>query len=176
MITVRSERVEDQQGIQNVSTATTAALRQVYRPNQRGLDHKARIGESLKRLVAVIDDHVVGTVQYYLEDQSVRVIALGVHPDFQRNGVARSLFLRLQEIGIQEKATNLRLHTVRETGNVEVFRHLGFTVIAEQETELFESDIFEHLIDVEMEMALHQHESHKKAAERDIPADRLRSG
>jgi ribosomal protein S18 acetylase RimI-like enzyme len=165
MITVRTERVGDQQGIQDVSAATMAILRQVYRPNQRALDNKGRLGECLQTLVAVSDDQVVGTVQYYLQDQSVRVIGLGVYPGYQRKGVARSLFLHLQEIGIREKASHLRLHTIKETGNVEVFRHLGFTVVAERETAFFESDTFEQLIEVEMEMALPETENHKKAAE-----------
>ena len=53
-----------------------------------------------------------------------------------------------------EKATRLKLYTVKETGNVEVFRRLGFTVAAEREDDLFESDRFEKLTEVEMIMQL----------------------
>ena len=150
MITVRPERVEDQAETQNVIAAATATLRQTYRPKQNAIENKARISPGLQRLVAVAGGRVVGTVQYYLEGQSVRVICLSVHTDYRQKGGARSLIRHLEKIGIGEKTTQLKLHTVRETGNVNIFKRLGFTVVAEREDDLFESDRFEKLTDVEM--------------------------
>lgn len=154
MIIVRPENIDDQLGIQAVDAAAAATLRPIYRPNPKALVNKAQVRAHLHRLVAIIDGHVVGTVQYQVADQSVRIMGLGVHPDFRRRGVARHLLQFLKEIGKQEKATRLQLHTIQQTGNVEVFKRLGFTVIAEGEDEFAESDRFEKLIDVEMEMQL----------------------
>jgi ribosomal protein S18 acetylase RimI-like enzyme len=154
MITVRPERVEDQAEINNVIAATTATLRQIYRPNQKAIENKTRLCEALKRLVAVADGRVVGTVEYYIENRSVCLIGLGVHTNYRQKGIARNLIRHLEKIGIGENATQIKLHTVKETGNVDVFRRLGFTVVAEQEDDLFESEKYERLTDVEMIMQL----------------------
>jgi ribosomal protein S18 acetylase RimI-like enzyme len=114
----------------------------------------ARTRTHLLRLVATIDDRVAGTVRYRVENQSVRVVGLGVHPDFRRRGVARALLRCLEEIGKAARATRLHLYTVRQTGNVDVFRRLGFTVIAQREAEFSESDRYEKLTDVELEKRL----------------------
>lgn len=81
MITVRQEELEDQEGIETVRAAATAKHRETYRPGQEALVNKARIRVSLKRLVAVDNGLVVGTVQYSIENEFVRVIGLGVPPD-----------------------------------------------------------------------------------------------
>jgi ribosomal protein S18 acetylase RimI-like enzyme len=77
-----------------------------------------------------------------------------VHTNYRQKGIARNLIRHIEKIGIGENATQVKLHTVKETGNVDVFRRLGFTVVAEQEDDLFESEKFERLTDVEMIMQL----------------------
>lgn len=151
MIIIRPASLDDQISIRAVEDAATATLRQVYRPNQRAFTNRAQAHIHLHRLVAISENRVVGTVRYHVADQAVNIIGLGVHADFRRRGVARCLLEFLVEIGRREKATRLRLHTIQQTGNVEVFKRLGFTVIAEREDEFAESDRFEKLIDVQME-------------------------
>lgn len=165
MITVRPVSVDDHAEIQKVQAAATATLRQVYRPGKRAIENKARISSSLRGLVAVADGRIVGTVQYYVNSRSLRAIGLGVLPDYRQKGVARSLIRCLEKIGIEEKAAQLKLHTVKETGNVEIFRRLGFMVTAEQEENLFESDRFDKLTDVEMVMQFPSLERRKQKAE-----------
>ncbi|OPX96067.1 MAG: Acetyltransferase (GNAT) family protein [Syntrophorhabdus sp. PtaB.Bin006] len=150
MIMVRPEEVGDQQGIETVRAAATATLRQTYRPSQKAIANRARASGSFKRLVAVADSRVVGTVQYYIESQAVRIIGLGVRTDYRKKGVARAIIHHLRNIGIKEKASHVLLHTIKETGNVEVFTRLGFTVVSEQKDELMESDIFENLTEVKL--------------------------
>lgn len=154
MITVRLEEAGDRQGIEAVHASAAATLRQTYRPSQKAVANKAGISARLRKLVAIADGRVVGTVQYYIESQTVRVIGLGVHTDYRKKGVARSLVHHLHTIGVREDATHLQLHTIKETGNVEIFTRLGFMVVTEREDELMESDRFEELTDVEMTMQL----------------------
>jgi hypothetical protein len=99
MIIVRPEEVGDQQGIETVRADATATLRRAYRPSQKAIADKARISASLKRLVAVANGQVVGTVQYYIENKAVRAIGLGVHTDYRRKGICRSIIHHLQNIG-----------------------------------------------------------------------------
>ena len=150
MIIVRFETFNDQAGIQIVDAVATATLRKTYRPNKKALENKAKISRHLQRLVALIDDIVVGTVQYYMDKNSLNIIGLGVHPDFHRNGVARELIRFMEKIARTEGVNCLRLHTVKQTGIVEIFKHLGFEIVVDKEDEFFESDIYPNLIDVEM--------------------------
>jgi len=150
MIIVRPEEVNDQVEIEKVCAAAITTLRETYCPGKQALENKIQLSVYLQRLVAVSDDRVVGTVQYYFQDQSLKIIGLGVHPDFRRRGVARSLISYLVEIGKAKNVNILKLHTIKETGNVEVFRRLGFIVAAERKDVLMESNKFEELTDVEM--------------------------
>ena len=153
MITVRSEMDKDKAEIQRVIKSAVATLRQTYRPTQKAMDNKIQ-KTSYQRLVAIIDDQVVGSVQYSFDTHCAGIIGLDVHKAHRRKGVARSLISHIKEIGIKKKAFFLKLHTIKETGNVAVFKRLGFKVASEQIDDLFESDIFDTLTDVEMIMEL----------------------
>ena len=154
MIQVRPAVPDDDTAVQAVEAAATATLHEMYRPNQAALANKARLTSRLKRLVAIVDGQVAGTVRYFVENHSVRVIGLGVFPDFRRRGVARALLQFLEVAGKEEGAGRLGLFTVKQTGNAEVFTRLGFRVVAERKDEFSESDTHAALIDVEMQKQL----------------------
>ena len=48
----------------------------------------------------------------------------------------------------------MSVHTVKETGNVPVFKRLGFEVIFESADQMSESAIYEQFPDVYMEMQI----------------------
>ena len=134
--------------------SATATLRETYRPNQAALAHRPRVSIKRIQLVALLGNRVVGTAQYYWKEDRLHVMDLGVHIDFRRRGVAKALFAYLADIGKAHGARCLSLHTVKETGNVEIFRKLGFNPISEQRSELFESDWYASLTDVYLEKLL----------------------
>ena len=145
---------KDNEAISSVIDSAVATLRKTYRPTQRAIEHKTTKNLNLQRLVAIIDDRVAGSVQYCFANHCVSIIGLDVHADYRKKGVARSLICRIKQIGIKEKARCLKLHTIKETGNVKIFRRLGFKVVSEQPDDFFESDKFDTLTDVEMILAL----------------------
>ena len=149
-IEVRPAEPGDAAAVQTVDALAIATLRETYRPNRAALENRARLAARMDRLVATCDGHVVGTVQWYVEGDSIGVVALGVHPQFRRRGVARQLLAYLESIAKEHGATQLRLHTVRETGNVEVFLRLGYRTVTECEDEFSESDSYPTLTDVRM--------------------------
>lgn len=154
MITVRDERRGDLPGIQEVEASAIATLRRTYRPTRAAMACITRLNNLLFRLVALMDNRIVGSVQYRMEGRTMRITGLGVHSDFRRLGVTRALFQALESIGMREKATRLHLHTVKQTGNVAVFKRLGFTAISETADTFSESDWYDWLTDVEMEKQL----------------------
>ena len=154
MIVVRPSEPGDDAAAKAVDALATATLRATYRPNKAALANKARIAARLNRLVAASDGLVVGTVRWYLDNECVRILGLGVHPDFYRQGIARELVAHLGAIARKQGATRLRLWTVKETGNVDIFARLGFHVVAEREDQFSESETHPKLIEVEMEKPL----------------------
>lgn len=135
---MREARAEDEREAAEVDQLATTALRKVYWPTDVALKRRAAIGPELRRLVAVTEGRVVGVVQYYGDGERLALLGLGVHPGFQRRGIAGALLKELENIGRQRGCTGLVLRTVRETGNVEIFERLGFVVESEGPTDLFQ--------------------------------------
>ncbi len=150
-ITVREATEVDRDSIAVVTESALAALRRIYRPNQRAIAHKRKIAESLTQLVALVGERIVGTVQYKVESDRLHFLSLSVHADFRRQGVARTLVASLARIGAALGARRLTLHTIKQTGNSETFEKLGFRVVSEERAIHFESDVFDRLTEVYME-------------------------
>jgi ribosomal protein S18 acetylase RimI-like enzyme len=152
MITVRESKSEDAEGVARVDASARATLRETYRPNQKAISRKQAITGELRRLVAVSDGAIVGTTQFYVDGNAMRIIGLGVHSDFRRQGVARALLAevadRTRRLGLPALVTR----TVEETGNVPIFEALGFEVQSRSPDEHSESVSGTPLTDVSMKM------------------------
>ena len=98
---------------------------------------------------AEVDRLATDSLRKVCEDH-LSFLGLGVHTRFRRRGVAGALIGQLETIGRNCGCTAVILHTVRETGNVDVFQRLGFLVESEELTTLFESDRFSALSEVVM--------------------------
>jgi hypothetical protein len=70
--------------------------------------------------------------------------------------VAAALIHQLESIGRSCGCPTVMLHTVRETGNVEIFERLGFLVESEEPTNLFQSETCSALSEVVMRKDLIQ--------------------
>jgi ribosomal protein S18 acetylase RimI-like enzyme len=139
-LTIRRAEAHDADGIERVKASAIATLRKTYRPTQKAVSAKQTLSAELIQLVALCDDRVVGKVEYRIEGNRVHFLSLDVHSDSRRQGVARRLLAELDVIGKKQGATRLSTYTVTQTGNVEIFRRLGFRVVSEEPTDLFESD------------------------------------
>ncbi len=148
--TVRDAGPQDEVEIAQVDGLAAAPLRAVYRPTEAAVQQRTATAPRLARVVAVLDGRVVGTVQYSVVAESLCVSGLGVHPSYRRRGVARALTNHLEAVARNRGCKALTLYTVRETGNVEIFEHLGFHVESEEPTDLFQSDRFTMLSEVAM--------------------------
>jgi len=65
------------------------------------------------------------------------VQGIAVAPTHRRRGVAGILLDYIATIAVDMGLPALSVATIKETGNVEVFRRLGFIVIEEQASERF---------------------------------------
>lgn len=78
MITVRNEQIGDAEALAQVTASATATLRKTYRPNENALANKKRISRDLQRVVAVATGRLVGTTQYFVDGDCIRIVGLGV--------------------------------------------------------------------------------------------------
>ena len=124
---VREASSEDAIDVSRICQLGITELRRVYRP-QFGLT-KQSSHKPMKRLVAITDGKVVGTVQCQLTADRLHLIGLFVHPDYRFKGVARGLVEKSIEIARSTGINRLSLYTIEETGNVTIFERLGFTVV-----------------------------------------------
>lgn len=100
--------------------------------------------------MALVDDEIVGAVTIYRDAAALVVSQLAVDPKYRRQGVARQLLRSANDAGEKSGAIELRLNTIQETGNVDIFERLGFTVCATATATWCSSDRFPTLTDVTM--------------------------
>lgn len=156
--TVREVSSEDEAETAEIGRLAMVALRKVYQPTSHAISRRAAVSVDLRRLVAVLDGRVVGVVDYYFTENRLSFLGLGVHPQFQRRGVATALIRELERIGRGRGCAAVLLHTVRETGNVAIFERLGFSVESEDLTDLFELEGGMAAVEVVMRKNLVQEE------------------
>lgn len=150
-VRIREATPADADEIAAVCASAVATLREIYRPNQKALAYKQAIAETLTRLVAVLNGRVIGAVEYRLTSDRVHFLSLDVLPDFRRRGVAKQLVAALAGIGKSAGAARLSTYTVTQTGNPAIFERMGFHVIYEEPSELFESDCFDTVTEAYLE-------------------------
>ena len=138
MIEIRAAQPEDANDLNILHGHMNAVLRKTYRPTKAGLLNRARISKGAHCLIACAEGKVVGTVQYYHYDACLRLMGLGVHQDYRRQGIARKLIEHVCRLSEQHRCSAVGLSTIRETGNISVFERLGFQVVVENTDLLLE--------------------------------------
>ena len=151
-ILVRDACAADMLAVRSVMSEATAQLRRVYRPSPTAVA-RAKASQDVCWLVATVDGEAVGALRYVAEADRLH-LGLGVIPEFQHKGVGRAMVESLAEKAASLGLAKLSLFTVRETGNVPLFEHLGFQVMREEPAQDLESATGSPLSEVYMERTL----------------------
>lgn len=141
-----------------LTTLAFQTIRHIYRPTPAAVDLK-RSRPPSPRLIAVESTSdgrkkILGSVEYELLPDQLSLMALAVHPEFRRHGIARRLIQKLQHIAAAENIPRLTLWTITQTGNVPLFEHLGFQTLRISPADLFESDLYDTLTEAFMELSI----------------------
>ncbi|QDT44778.1 putative acetyltransferase [Gimesia alba] len=150
-ILIREATSAEADEVAAVFEAAFAPIRLIYRPTAETLVRQADQHREETRLVAVIDEQVVATVEFDLHETYLHVLGLAVHPDFQRRGIAGCLLDWISNHAINLGRHTVVLETIKETGNVPLFEKLGFQVVDEAIASWCVSEIHEQLYFVTME-------------------------
>jgi len=150
-ITIREANGTDTAGVATVVEAAFAPLASVYHPVGEAATRQAERAKEGTRLVAEVDGRIVGTVQYAVHREHVHVVGLAVHPEAQRMGIGRALIVWIASLAPSLGRDVVRLDTIRETGNVEIFERLGFRTVRESIATWCASDDHSEVHEVMME-------------------------
>ena len=131
MIKVRTQTDSDSDYVKSIISTTTDELRAIYRPVNSHA--QSEIEESIC-VVAVINKNIVGAAKYLINKNNILIRNLAVSPDYRKQGVARAII----EHATLKGKSELVLSTIKETGNINIFLHLGFNVDKEFISENFE--------------------------------------
>ncbi|QDV52905.1 putative acetyltransferase [Gimesia fumaroli] len=123
----------------------------IYRPTLETLSHQTKHPWEETRLVAVINEQIVATVQFDLHEEHLHVIGLAVRPEFQRKGIAGHLLNRICDHSASTGRHKVVIETIKETGNVPLFEKLGFQIVNEVIANWCISEIHDQLHFVTME-------------------------
>lgn len=139
MHTVRAFLATDADAVDLITTMCTRELRKIYTPrNTPQRDSGDQPQRS--RIVAVNPaGAVVGVAECLYREAGIYVQGIAVAPAHRRRGVAASLLAHCDALAARAGLPAIELSTIKETGNPEVFRRLGFLVVAEKASERFRS-------------------------------------
>ncbi len=126
----------DDRQVRMLSNCCFSELRKIYKPTQKAENHKQRSDSKWTTFEYYSDVDLQGCLKASLVKQELKIQGLAVKKEARRQGIARRLieYDRL----LYPSAEYLSLWCVQQTGNVEVFERIGFTIV-----ESFESDFFE---------------------------------
>ncbi len=147
---IRQANSSDSASVAKLFDAAFAPLRAIYAPKRKAVDRQAKRPDAI-RIVAGVSGRIVGTVEVDRHGPSLRLVGFAVHPEFQRQGIGRSI---VDWVIANLTADSIELATIRQTGNVAVFERMGFNVVAEKVADWCVSSQFERLHEVTMVKAL----------------------
>lgn len=138
MATVRSFTESDAELVRLLMTACTHELREVYSPKSNNPADPVSRPSLSSRVVAVdCTGTVVGVAEYIQHPSVLYVQGLAVAPTHQRSGVASDLLTHIAWLALDKGLCEVKLATIKETGNVEIFCRLGFAATGEKILERF---------------------------------------
>jgi len=152
-ITTRLALPADEEPIGILAHAATQDLRRVYRP-RLATPGATGAAARLERYVALVEERLVGVVEWVPGADVWYVRGLAVESRTRRAGVARALLDAVACEARRTGAQRLALSTILETGNVAIFVRLGFVEVARGAAPGFEAADGGAVARVDMERAL----------------------
>ncbi|MGE3313484.1 MAG: GNAT family N-acetyltransferase [Planctomycetaceae bacterium] len=153
-LTIRTATAADEPAAAKLADEVYAALRSIYRPTEMAQSSGHQLQSKLERLVAFDGTELAGTVKFFIEQGSLRVIGLAVGEQHRRRGTARDLIEELIRIARDRGATSLSLYSVPAAGAVPFYERLGFRIVRECEEGYFETPTGEPVPEVFLERSI----------------------
>ncbi|GLR03795.1 hypothetical protein GCM10007906_13820 [Vibrio hyugaensis] len=108
-------------------------LRAIYSPNKAAKSTSSK--DEWVNYAYYLEDRIVGCVKVKLTNGELQLSGLAVESAYRKQGIARRLIMTLCELYGSGNA--MSVWCVEDTGNVEVFKALGFEVLQTESSSLF---------------------------------------
>lgn len=135
---IRLAKQSDIGDIIKINASAKEALRSFY--------HRKDTVPSLSRkpvtatlVIAEVEGKGVARCEFYIQDRRLFFQSLGVLKEFRQRGVFRRLLEFLEASALEQGCSHIQCETIEETGNVFIFRKLGFAVLENRVSESYES-------------------------------------
>ncbi len=125
---VREAITSDTVARQSIIDATTRELRKIYKPREKANQCPSSPATTL---VAIKQNRLMGTAEYVIKPDHIYLQGVAVHPDYRKLGVCRSLVTATESVARKINLDTLRLCVIQETGNVDIFKQLGFNTVSQ---------------------------------------------
>jgi len=137
-IQIREFCAQDDEGVRVVSHELHLFLRKFYKPSLAAKP----IGSGdvpFIRIVALVDNQIVGTATYEVDQNSLYFGSLGVLERYRKKGIARLLIKYIEDRAKDFGFSKLVAATMEMTGNVPFFIKVGFKIVSRELTHKFVS-------------------------------------
>ncbi len=138
-------------------------LEQLHKESRETLRSVYRVKENLpfinidpldkKTVILKIDGQILASCRILYYENRIHIIGIAVLKSYRKQGLCKALIDFIKKEAKRKNMDILSLYTIEETGNVQVFNKYGFKVITREKTRLFESDGYDELNEVYMEVS-----------------------
>lgn len=153
-IAIREANHNDKEALERIQLAANVTLRKTYRPIAGKESLIPATPVDLKFVVALVDNNIAGACGYAVDGDIMWTERMGILDEYRRHGVARAIFSYLSNVAMKQGASRIRGHIVVQTGNVNIWRKMGFEVIRESPSLAYESDVFSELSEAIVELRI----------------------
>ena len=151
---IREYQLSDKQSAEALVSLVTKELRKIYRQKVVSKNESAVAMELFDKLVASVENEIVGIVEYRVINDYCYIQGLAVSSEHRKQSIARKLINKVALIASNAGANKLTLVTIEETRNVGIFEKMGFEITERMLSECFESDSHANLYESHMERKL----------------------
>jgi predicted N-acetyltransferase YhbS len=132
MIAIREYCPSDTEQVDRLMETATRELRAVYTPKSSDkIEQREQSISSLKIVAEDNDGSIVGVAEFFVRSADIYAQGIAVAASHRRSGVATALLAHITALANDLGVLQVQIKTIKETGNVEIFKHLGFEVILE---------------------------------------------
>jgi N-acetylglutamate synthase-like GNAT family acetyltransferase len=133
MAVIRPYYPADAKQVDFIMQSATCELRTIYVLNPIANVYSCDHSKSVTKIVAIDNfGTVIGVAEFIVRSSDIYAQGIAVAAPHRQRGVATALLANIAELSINLALPHIQVTTIKETGNVEIFKHMGFTVIEER--------------------------------------------
>ena len=142
----------DNKALEKIHESMKKTLRKIYVPIETNKTNCINNIFEDEIIIAEVNDVAVGTVRIKVVNDRLHLIGLGVIEDFRNLGIGKAIIQYSKKLASEKNLKYLSLYTIKETGNIDLFKKFGFKLVHQEKTDAFIGVSCDVLHEVYMEL------------------------